>query len=123
MSKKNRLTFFIFLALFLGVGLGYYLNVNTFSTYNNQIVQSDNRVKELDGQLLKVTDSTSATYAGLQAEKKLAEMTRYENEKIREKKLEPLTLLSDIFLRLIKMIVAPLVFSTLVVGVAKVGDV
>jgi len=30
--------------------------------------------------------------------------------------------LSDIFLRLIKMIIAPLVFSTLVVGVAKVGD-
>lgn len=30
--------------------------------------------------------------------------------------------LSDIFLRLIKMIIAPLVFTTLVVGVAKVGD-
>ncbi len=29
---------------------------------------------------------------------------------------------SDIFLRLIKMIIAPLVFSVLVVGVAKVGD-
>lgn len=31
-------------------------------------------------------------------------------------------ILSDIFLRLIKMIIAPLVFSTLVVGIAKVGD-
>src|SRR3954469_7339816 len=31
-------------------------------------------------------------------------------------------LLSDIFLRLIKMIIAPLVFSLLLVGVAKVGD-
>jgi Na+/H+-dicarboxylate symporter len=30
--------------------------------------------------------------------------------------------LSDIFLRLIKMILAPLVFATLVVGVAKLGD-
>lgn len=29
---------------------------------------------------------------------------------------------SDIFLRLIKMIIAPLVFSVLVVGIAKVGD-
>ncbi|HQF29672.1 MAG TPA: cation:dicarboxylase symporter family transporter, partial [Bacteroidia bacterium] len=29
-------------------------------------------------------------------------------------------ILSDIFLRLIKMIIAPLVFATLVVGVAKV---
>lgn len=33
-----------------------------------------------------------------------------------------LKILSDIFLRLIKMIIAPLVFSVLVVGVAKVGD-
>jgi len=32
------------------------------------------------------------------------------------------SLLSDIFLRMIKMIIAPLVFSVLVVGVAKVGD-
>ena len=31
-------------------------------------------------------------------------------------------ILSDIFMRLIKMIIAPLVFSVLVVGVAKVGD-
>src|SRR6185436_6243138 len=31
-------------------------------------------------------------------------------------------LLSDIFLKLIKMIIAPLVFSLLLVGVAKVGD-
>jgi len=30
---------------------------------------------------------------------------------------------SDIFLRLIKMIIAPLVFSTLVVGIAKLGDI
>jgi Na+/H+-dicarboxylate symporter len=36
---------------------------------------------------------------------------------------EPFSLLSDVFLRLIKMIVAPLVFFTLVVGVAKLGDI
>lgn len=34
----------------------------------------------------------------------------------------PFSLLPDIFLRLIKMIIAPLVFFTLVVGVAKLGD-
>ncbi len=33
-----------------------------------------------------------------------------------------LSFLSDIFLHLIKMIIAPLVFSTLVVGIGKVGD-
>jgi Na+/H+-dicarboxylate symporter len=32
------------------------------------------------------------------------------------------TVLTDIFMRLIKMIIAPLVFSTLVVGMAKMGD-
>ena len=36
---------------------------------------------------------------------------------------EPFSLLPDVFLRLIKMIVAPLVFFTLVVGVAKLGDI
>ncbi|MCX6291544.1 MAG: dicarboxylate/amino acid:cation symporter [Bacteroidetes bacterium] len=33
-----------------------------------------------------------------------------------------ISLLSDVFLRLIKMIIAPLVFSLLLTGVAKVGD-
>ena len=37
--------------------------------------------------------------------------------------LQPFSLLADIFLRLIKMIVAPLVFTTLVVGVAKQGNI
>ena len=41
----------------------------------------------------------------------------------RDKILDGFSLLADIFLRLIKMIVAPLVFSTLVVGVAKQGNV
>jgi Na+/H+-dicarboxylate symporter len=34
-----------------------------------------------------------------------------------------MTILTDVFLRLIKMIIAPLVFSTLVVGIAKLGDI
>ena len=33
-----------------------------------------------------------------------------------------ISLISDVFLRLIKMIIAPLVFSTLVVGIAHMGD-
>jgi Na+/H+-dicarboxylate symporter len=39
-----------------------------------------------------------------------------------EKFADSIQVLSDIFLRLIKMIIAPLVFATLVVGIAKVGD-
>lgn len=33
-----------------------------------------------------------------------------------------ISILTDVFLRLIKMIIAPLVFSTLVVGIARMGD-
>jgi Na+/H+-dicarboxylate symporter len=40
-----------------------------------------------------------------------------------DKALQPLSILPEIFLRLIKMIVAPLVFTTLIVGVARVGDI
>src|SRR5258706_12940167 len=35
---------------------------------------------------------------------------------------EKIKLLTTIFLRLVQMIIAPLVFSTLVVGIAKLGD-
>lgn len=37
--------------------------------------------------------------------------------------IEVLAVLTDIFLRLVKMIIAPLVFATLVVGMAKMGDI
>src|SRR4029078_4982165 len=33
-----------------------------------------------------------------------------------------ISILSDVFLRLIKMLIGPLVFSTLVVGIAHMGD-
>jgi Na+/H+-dicarboxylate symporter len=38
------------------------------------------------------------------------------------KYVEYISVLTDIFLRLIKMIIAPLVFSTLVVGISRMGD-
>ena len=123
MSKNNKLTFFIFFALVLGVILGYVLNVKTFNTYNTNILSADNQVKKIDFKLSAIKDTTVSQYAVLKMDKKAALQVRKDNETIREKKLEPLTLLSDIFLRLIKMIVAPLVFATLVVGVAKVGDI
>lgn len=123
MSKHNRLTFFIFLALILGVGLGYYLNVSSFGAYNETISKSEVRIKAIDSQLLGIKDTASVNYKSLNTEKAEVTKARQDTEKAREKDLEPLTLLSDIFLRLIKMIVAPLVFTTLVVGVAKVGDI
>jgi Na+/H+-dicarboxylate symporter len=78
MKKSNRLTIFIFVAMVLGILLGYIVN---------------------------------KTYTGT------------ENEATIGKFVSNISILTDIFLRLIKMIIAPLVFTTLVVGVAKLGDI
>jgi len=43
-------------------------------------------------------------------------------EAARKEVAENLKILTEVFLRLVKMIIAPLVFSTLVVGIAKLGD-
>ncbi|MES2892810.1 MAG: dicarboxylate/amino acid:cation symporter [Bacteroidota bacterium] len=59
----------------------------------------------------------------MQLQRSLIASQKSENVKARDKKLDWFTILADIFLRLIKMIVAPLVFTTLVVGVAKLGDI
>lgn len=121
--QKNKLTLFIFIALVTGIVAGYLININWIGQYNEQIIKADNQAKKIEVQIAKSTDTMSVAYADLKTERKAQLKIRKENETIREKKLEPFTLLSDIFLRLIKMIVAPLVFTTLVVGVAKVGDI
>jgi len=43
-------------------------------------------------------------------------------EAARKEVADSLKILTEVFLRLVKMIIAPLVFSTLVVGIAKLGD-
>lgn len=68
-------------------------------------------------------DTASAQYKLLKKDAETISAKRTEILKVRDKKLDWLTILADIFLRLIKMIVAPLVFTTLVVGVAKLGDI
>lgn len=72
-SKNNRLTVWILVAMALGIVVGY------------------------------------AMHTGME-------------EDARREVAENLKILTDIFLRLVKMIIAPLVFSTLVVGIAKLGD-
>lgn len=87
LTKNTRLTFFIILAMVLGVGCGYILN-----RYYAGLVTPEHPLSK---------DNT-----GL----------------VPQKVLDYFSLLADIFLRLIKMIVSPLVFTTLVVGVAKQGN-
>ena len=48
--------------------------------------------------------------------------TSYPDKKIASEIAGYISIMSDIFLRLIKMLIGPLVFSTLVVGIAHMGD-
>src|SRR6187402_3518471 len=48
--------------------------------------------------------------------------TGYPDKKVAAQIAGYISIISDVFLRLIKMIIAPLVFSTLVVGIAHMGN-
>jgi Na+/H+-dicarboxylate symporter len=71
--KKNRLTLYIIIAMFLGIAVGYLVH------------------EQADPETIKAFSKN-------------------------------VKLLGTIFIRLVKTIIAPLVFSTLVVGIAKLGD-
>jgi len=120
---KNKLTLYIFIALIAGVFAGYLYNTSVVNVYNTNITNADSRIKAIDTRLVQTSDTTAATYTALKSERSTQVKIRKENDASRENKLVGFSILSDIFLRLIKMIVAPLVFTTLVVGVAKVGDI
>ncbi|EHQ25132.1 dicarboxylate/amino acid:cation symporter [Mucilaginibacter paludis] len=120
---KNKLTLFIFIALVAGVVAGYIYNITVLKPYNDRLANAEATIKTLDNRIVLLKDTTLADYKDLKVQRSAQLKIRKENDTIREDKLEGFTILSDIFLRLIKMIVAPLVFTTLVVGVAKVGDI
>ncbi|MDN3657487.1 dicarboxylate/amino acid:cation symporter [Ferruginibacter paludis] len=80
-------------------------------------------IQQLQLKLAALTDTASAGYKTLQKQRDIIAVQKSNSIKSRDGKLDWFTILADIFLRLIKMIVAPLVFTTLVVGVAKLGDI
>ncbi|WP_333818727.1 dicarboxylate/amino acid:cation symporter [Ohtaekwangia sp.] len=120
-EKKNRLTLYIIVALLMGISLGFILNKNYINEENDHIANADAKIELLNSQINATTDSI--VYKKLEAEKKTIVTQRSAAITARDKKVEPFTLMADVFLRLIKMIVAPLVLCTLVVGVAKLGDI
>jgi Na+/H+-dicarboxylate symporter len=121
--KNNRLTFFIILALILGIAVGFWLNKSYVSEENQYITKNTTAISAIQTQLHKLADTNSISYKVLAAEKTRLQTDNNSFITRRDDKLEPFSVLADIFLRLIKMIVAPLVFTTLVVGVAKLGDI
>ncbi|MBN9295530.1 MAG: dicarboxylate/amino acid:cation symporter [Filimonas sp.] len=122
-KKKNKLTLFIIIALLAGIVLGFILNTTYVHEDNKALDIIEVKVEQANKNLHLITDTASAAYKQLEADKKAITKERNVILAAREKKVEPFSLIADVFLRLIKMIVAPLVFTTLVVGVAKVGDI
>ena len=120
-QKKSKLTFYIIIALVIGIALGFTLNKSYLAEENSKLVSLDFSIEQIKTEIHQATDSTLRSQ--LHVKKKVLGKDRNAILSAREQKVEPFSLLADIFLRLIKMIVAPLVFSTLVVGVAKLGDI
>ncbi len=121
--QKSKLTLYIFIALILGIVTGYVYNIKVIDGINNKISAAEANIKTIGIRLTGLKDTTTAEYKRLKIVRTQQVKERTDANAAREDKLEGFTILSDIFLRLIKMIVAPLVFTTLVVGVAKVGDI
>jgi Na+/H+-dicarboxylate symporter len=122
MKKGNRLTLYIIIALVIGIGLGFILNETYVKEENATLAVAEAKINELNSSIKKTSDTSTAEFKQLAAEKTSQLKIRNEALAKRDAKTDPFSLLADVFLRMIKMIVAPLVFFTLVVGVAKLGD-
>jgi Na+/H+-dicarboxylate symporter len=121
--RKNKLTIFILAALVLGVVVGYVYNVSLISPLNARIAAAHSATKTVQDGLVGLTDKTGFDYAMLTRERAILAYHVSSSQAVIGKYLEPFTVPGDIFFRLIKMIIAPLVFTSLVVGVAKMGNV
>jgi len=120
-SRKSNIARYIIIGLIAGIALGFTLNEQYLVGENERLAALDVAISEVEAQSHEASDE--AVIADLAARRRGLGEERNAVLAERERKVEPFALLADIFLRLIKMIVAPLVFSTLVVGVARLGDI
>jgi Na+/H+-dicarboxylate symporter len=120
-AKKSKLTLYIIICLIIGIALGFTLHQTYLEKENKALTEVDARLKEANAAIQEKAGDSVAMVT-LEAKRKSIAQERNAILSARDKKVEPFALMADIFLRLIKMIVAPLVFTTLVVGVAKLGD-
>lgn len=146
MKKLNSLTGYIFIALVLGILAGALLNsaypapekktIDTALADLKNSVGSTNYTQQFQNILSNDSLSNQEKYdkallvlKDLKADKalrekasKALEISDPQNATLKSI-LENLSILTDVFLRLIKMIIAPLVLATLIAGVAKLGDI
>ena len=106
--KKNKLISFILIAMILGLLIGF--GINKYIT-NNKFVYDKSKLESISNPVIKKeAEKSNKTYEEKLFKAQKKEVASY------------FSILSDIFLHLIKMIIAPLVLAVLVIGVAKVGD-
>jgi len=122
-AKGNRLTLYILIALAAGIALGFWFNNGYVKSENNQLITIESSLRSIQSQMKAAKDTTTQNYYNLVAFKARLTETKTKVLEVRDNKLEPFSLMAELFLRLIKMIIAPLVFTTLVVGVARLGDI
>lgn len=108
--KKNRLITIIVISMIIGIALGYGINK---SITNNSIKIEQSYIQKISKGNPEIIKQLS-----IECSKIEKEILKQEKKKVAAN----FSILSDIFLRLIKMIIAPLVLAVLVMGVAKVGD-
>ena len=92
--QKNKLTLYIFIALFLGILAGYLYNVYVISAINEKINVAEVSVKKIDVQLSSIKDSASAVFKNLKAERLTQTDVRKAADSLREDKLEGFTILT-----------------------------
>lgn len=114
--RFNKLTTVIFIAMFLGIFTGYILNITKIDGLLQQIKGTKQMLTELEKKDAGMPDD--ANKATIVAYK--TNIASLEQEK--ENWLIGFQMVTKIFLNLIKMIIAPLVLSILIVGIAKLGD-
>ena len=102
--KKNSLIISIIIAMILGIIIGAVINRNQSQHYSS------------------LKEKAKAQISQQEVVKPVVAYISKSEKQSKKDSASKFSILSDIFLRLIKMIIAPLVFAVLVVGVAKVGD-
>jgi Na+/H+-dicarboxylate symporter len=106
MLKKNILIVSILVSMVIGVIVGAIINKGytvDFTKLEEKTLQAHAQLPDKDQKFI------------------IKKIDKIEKQQKKDA-ANPFSLMSDFFLRLIKMIIAPLVFSVLVVGVAKIGD-
>ena len=105
--------------MFLGIITGYFLNITRIGPIVHNIDDTEKRIQAL---LKEKGNADSLSAIQYQAKIVAEQKVKGSYEKEKNDSLVFYHAITDIFLRLIKMIIAPLVLCILIVGIAKLGD-